>query len=552
MRNLLCAAAAALAVVLLSPPAAAVTPPEVDAQAVPPPGTPGPPQPMAQRGECSVSGVVPGTDPAAQTPSRLSLNLSEAWQHSRGDGQTVAVIDTGVTPGPRLPNVEPGGDFVESTDGLTDCDGHGTLVAGLIAGQPGDDGFSGVAPGARLISIRQTSAKFSPRNQGEDATLTRATLDVTSLARAVVRAADMGARVINISAVTCLPANKTVDQTELGAALRYAAVEKDVVIVAAAGNNRGGMTHRLGLRLQPAERPRPAIGSTQLGRRERGIDSVVVAALCAFRRLAGIRPALPSDFTMSGPWVGIAAPGENIVSLSNGAGGGLANGQPNDQQELFPINGTSYSAAYVSGVAALVRSKFPDLHADEVVRRITATANGAARSPSNLVGAGGVDPVAALTWDVPAPPEASADGRGEIGLRPAAARPRRSHTAHRRVRRHRRARPCGAGHRCGQRAPTKGHGLMTARIALALLFIVPAAMAYPWPSPADRWLLGIAVVAVLVLFAWWRGLFFTTMVGRGWRCWPAATALRGCTIRLPTPPCCCGSTRRGLARCRCR
>ena len=55
---------------------------------------------------------------------------------------------------------------------------------------------------------------------------------------------------------------------------------------------------------------------------------------------------------------------------------------------------------------------------------------------------------------------------------------------------------------------------MTARITLALLFIVPAAMAYPWPSPADKWLLGIAVVAVLVLFAWWRGLFFTTMVGR--------------------------------------
>jgi membrane-anchored mycosin MYCP len=49
----------------------------------------------------------------------------------------------------------------------------------------------------------------------------------------------------------------------------------------------------------------------------------------------------------------------------------------------------------------LVRSKFPDLTAAQVVRRITATANGAARSPSNLVGAGSVDPVAALTWDVP-------------------------------------------------------------------------------------------------------------------------------------------------------
>ena len=407
MRNLLSAAAAALAVVLLSPPAAAVTPPEVDAQAVPPSGTPGPPQPMAQRGECSVSGVVPGTDPAAQTPSRLSLNLSEAWQHSRGDGQTVAVIDTGVTPGPRLPNVEPGGDFVESTDGLTDCDGHGTLVAGLIAGQPGDDGFSGVAPGARLISIRQTSAKFSPRNQGEDATLTRATLDVTSLARAVVRAADMGARVINISAVTCLPANKTVDQTELGAALRYAAVQKDVVIVAAAGNNRGGMSTGSACDSNPLSDPaRPADPRNWAGVSAVSIPSWWQPYVLSVGSLAST--GLPSDFSMSGPWVGIAAPGENIVSLSNGAGGGLANGQPNDQQEMFPINGTSYSAAYVSGVAALVRSKFPDLRADEVVRRITATANGAARSPSNLVGAGGVDPVAALTWDVPASPEAGA------------------------------------------------------------------------------------------------------------------------------------------------
>jgi type VII secretion protein EccE len=52
---------------------------------------------------------------------------------------------------------------------------------------------------------------------------------------------------------------------------------------------------------------------------------------------------------------------------------------------------------------------------------------------------------------------------------------------------------------------------MTARIALAALFIVPAAMAYPWPSTADRWLLGVAVIA---LFAWWRGSFVTTMIGR--------------------------------------
>jgi type VII secretion protein EccE len=55
---------------------------------------------------------------------------------------------------------------------------------------------------------------------------------------------------------------------------------------------------------------------------------------------------------------------------------------------------------------------------------------------------------------------------------------------------------------------------MTVRISLALLFSVPAAMAFPWQSARDRWLLGVAVVAVIVLFAWWRGQFLTTIVGR--------------------------------------
>lgn len=55
---------------------------------------------------------------------------------------------------------------------------------------------------------------------------------------------------------------------------------------------------------------------------------------------------------------------------------------------------------------------------------------------------------------------------------------------------------------------------MIVRLTLAALFVIPAAMAYPWQSTADRWLLGIAVAAVIILFAWWRGLFVTTMLAR--------------------------------------
>ena len=111
----------------------------------------------------------------------------------------------------------------------------------------------------------------------------------------------------------------------------------------------------------------------------------------------------PSAFTMAGPWLGIAAPGENMISLSNGDGGGPVNGMPNERGQLSAVSGTSFAAAYVSGVAALVRSRFPQLGATQVIERLTATAHNGARAPSNLVGAGTVDPVAALTWQLAGP-----------------------------------------------------------------------------------------------------------------------------------------------------
>jgi membrane-anchored mycosin MYCP len=69
---------------------------------------------------------------------------------------------------------------------------------------------------------------------------------------------------------------------------------------------------------------------------------------------------------------------------------------------LVPLSCTCYAASYVAGVAALVRSRYPDLTAAQVIDRITATAHNAARAPSNVVGAGTLDPVAALTWELPA------------------------------------------------------------------------------------------------------------------------------------------------------
>jgi len=424
--GLACITVTLVAVMWASPPALAISPPAVDPGVPPPSGTPGPGQPMEQRGPCSTSGVVPGSDPGVPTPSGTMLNLPAAWQFSRGDGQLVAVIDTGVRPGPRLPNVDPGGDFVETTDGLTDCDGHGTLVAGIIAGQPGDDGFSGVAPAARVLSIRVTSAKFAPRTPGGDPLLARAALDVATLGRAIVHAADLGARVINISAVTCLPADRPIDQAALGAAIRYAAVDKDAVIVAAAGNNGPTGSVAGGTSATPCDsNPLTDLSRPDDPRNWAGVKSVSIPSWWQPYVLSAAsltQDGQPSKFTMAGPWVGIAAPGENIVSVSNRDGGGLANGLPDDHQQMVALSGTSYAAGYVSGVAALVRSKYPQLTAAQVVRRITATAHIGARAPSNVVGAGTVDPVAALTWELPAGNQPAA-GPGSAPAKPIAAPP---------------------------------------------------------------------------------------------------------------------------------
>ena len=63
------------------------------------------------------------------------IDLPRAWDITTGSASiTIAVIDTGVSRHPRLPNLVPGGDYVSTGDGMQDCDAHGTMVAGILSG----------------------------------------------------------------------------------------------------------------------------------------------------------------------------------------------------------------------------------------------------------------------------------------------------------------------------------------------------------------------------------------------------------------------------------
>ncbi len=94
----------------------------------------------------------------------------------------------------------------------------------------------------------------------------------------------------------------------------------------------------------------------------------------------------------------------------------------------MPFWGTSFSAAYVSGVAALVRAKFPDLSAHQVINRIVQSAHNPPAGVDDKVGYGLVDPVAALTFNIP-PGERMPPGARSRVITPAPPAPPPDHRA---------------------------------------------------------------------------------------------------------------------------
>lgn len=305
------------------------------------------PQATAQSSYCAVP-VEPSVPPAAVDSSQLHALAT-------GEDVTVAVIDTGVAPHPLIRNLVPGADFVTPTNPspLSDCDGHGTVVAGIIAGEE-----FGIAPDAAVLSIRQTSGVAASPAEGSSGSL-------VSLAQALHYSIDAGADVINISVVSCVSREATtlIDDSVLTTAIERAEAS-NVVVVAAAGNVTQNCPQ--GSFVYPAHLP----------------TVVAVGARDNDYNVADYSVQLPDTHPA------LTAPGEPTVALSPDGQGYAAGVSSRGSGTPEPFAGTSFAAPVVSGAAALLKQRYPEESASELRARLYAAAEPAS---------GYLTPEAALT-----------------------------------------------------------------------------------------------------------------------------------------------------------
>ncbi|WP_323177955.1 type VII secretion-associated serine protease mycosin [Streptomyces sp. NBC_00083] len=280
-----------------------------------------------------------------------AMKADEMWRTSKGTGVTVAVIDSGVDSSnpDLLGQVLPGKDLSQGQPGdeHTDYNGHGTSMAGLIAGtgaRDGGNGAFGLAPGAKILPIRMPKSGETNQAEGDKR--------FNEIAPQAIRyAADQNAKVINISL------GSAVGSPRLAAAVKYA-LGKGSLVFAAVGNS----------------------GDSGNGVEYPAATPGVVGVAAVGKDLHG------TAWSEYGPQVDMAAPGVEMVHACGGKTG------------LCKSEGTSDATALASASAALIWSKHPEWTNNQVLRVLVNTlggpTDGAKRNDS--IGFGLVRPRVAL------------------------------------------------------------------------------------------------------------------------------------------------------------
>jgi subtilisin family serine protease len=318
----------------------------------------------------AITPVTPSPEESAQVQVQeqwvLSmLDVEPAWLVSTGKHVTVAVIDSGVqgdVSDLQGADVENGPDYTGLNTRPTDqyWGQHGTWMASIIAGQGregADDGIIGIAPQAKILSVRVIPDTTDPGYREYDSEPEQTIQN--ELAEGIMKAVQDGAQVISMSIGYSAPSGV------VRAALQYA-YSRGAVLVASSGNsgqNDEKHDHGWSPVSFPADYP--------------GVLSVAAVG----------ENGQPASFSSSNLSVQVAAPGDNVPA------------QGNDGQ-YYTVDGTSPACALVAGVAALIKSAYPKISPALVIQAITSTAkeHGSSRPGGyNVhVGFGIVDADAAL------------------------------------------------------------------------------------------------------------------------------------------------------------
>ena len=308
------------------------------------------------------------------------IGADQAWALGyTGAGVTVAVLDSGVAPVSDL--TQPTSrllasvDFIESETGHQDPGGHGTHVAGIIAGSgyDSDGALKGVAPDANIVSVRVIDGNGKAR----------ASAIIAGIQWCVANRDTYNIRVMNLS-LGGTPSGSY--KNDILAAAVEMAWRAGIVVVTAAGNH--------------------GPGSSSISTPGHDPFNIAVGALDDKGTLDPSDDDVPY-FSARGPTLDgnskpdILAPGRKIISLyslSSYLDGALPGRRMLSRRggTYFRLTGTSMAAPVVAGVVALLLQKNPALTPDQVKFILTDTARSVSGS-SDTVGAGVVDAYAAVT-----------------------------------------------------------------------------------------------------------------------------------------------------------